>query len=192
MKPSFFLSAKPWQIFLITCIPIFTFMLLLSSPLDAGNNAYYLIATFQFSIIVFLYWLKSIGLKLSAKLPATQSFDILGFKILIYYAITYMVVTSVLLLLMSVDIKIAVKIYSFISLSLLLPLFFLFALIHSIYDAAKILKAVELRKKVNFLDFIGEFLSFCFFPIGIWFLQASINRIYEMNASDDLMNHLVE
>ena len=48
-----------------------------------------------------------------------------------------------------------------------------------IYQTAKIYKTAELKRKVKFKDFIGEFFLFGFYFIGIWILQPKINKLIE-------------
>ena len=48
-----------------------------------------------------------------------------------------------------------------------------------LYFNAKALRSVELQRRARFGDYIGEFCLFWFFPIGLWFLQPRINKVFE-------------
>ncbi|MBO0331369.1 hypothetical protein [[Muricauda] lutisoli] len=57
-----------------------------------------------------------------------------------------------------------------------LHLFSMFCIFHSIYFAAKTLKIAELKRKIVFGDFIGEFFLLWFYFIGIWIIQPKVNK----------------
>lgn len=59
-----------------------------------------------------------------------------------------------------------------------LHLFSIFCSFHSIYHTAKTIKSAEQKKEVKFQEFGTEFVLLWFFPIGIWFLQPRINKLY--------------
>jgi hypothetical protein len=67
-----------------------------------------------------------------------------------------------------------------------LHLFSMFCIFYCLYFNAKSLKSVELQKPVTFNDFAGEFFLIWFFPVGIWFLQPRINKLFEETQQNDL------
>jgi hypothetical protein len=54
-----------------------------------------------------------------------------------------------------------------------------------LYFVAKTMKSVEMQKTVTFNDYAGEFFLIWFFPIGIWFLQPRINKIFGFDKSNN-------
>ena len=56
--------------------------------------------------------------------------------------------------------------------------FLIFFECYVLYFLARNLVLAETTRPVSFRDFIGSFLLFWFYPIGIWFLQPRINRLY--------------
>jgi len=50
---------------------------------------------------------------------------------------------------------------------------------YCLYFISKSLKAVELQRDVTFNDYAGEFFLIWFFPIGIWFIQPRINKLFD-------------
>lgn len=76
---------------------------------------------------------------------------------------------------------------NFALLFLIIPLhlFSIFCMLFALYFIAKALKSVEIMKQARFNDFIGEFFLFWFFPIGIWFLQPRINKLFDDNLPLD-------
>lgn len=53
-----------------------------------------------------------------------------------------------------------------------------FCVIYILDFAGTVLLLAENDKYPNFSEFAGPFFSFWFFPIGIWFVQPRINRVY--------------
>jgi len=60
------------------------------------------------------------------------------------------------------------------------------AVLYVYYFIAKTIKTAELNKHVKFNDFIGELFMLIFYPIGIWILQPTINKIYKTNNTKQI------
>jgi len=59
-----------------------------------------------------------------------------------------------------------------------LPFFYLFyAVIYVLRIPAKRIRSIELGRKVSFGDYWGLFFMFIFWPIGVWFIQARVNKL---------------
>jgi hypothetical protein len=71
-----------------------------------------------------------------------------------------------------------------------LHLFSIFCIFHTMYFAAKTIKAVELQKDVTFNDFAGEFFLIWFNIIGLWILQPKLNKMIsgEKKASAEVLD----
>ncbi|WP_373551080.1 hypothetical protein [Haliscomenobacter sp.] len=69
-------------------------------------------------------------------------------------------------------------------LALLLPEASISFIFYCIYHVAKTIKTVELQRKVTFSDFIAEFFLVWFFPIGVWILQPTINKLAAKDDDD--------
>jgi hypothetical protein len=55
---------------------------------------------------------------------------------------------------------------------------------YCIHFASKSLKAVELQRTVTFRDYVADFFLFWFFPIGVWFIQPKINKIFNRTLQE--------
>lgn len=53
-----------------------------------------------------------------------------------------------------------------------------FCVFYLLYFASKILVLAETHKPASFYDYSGSFFLIWFFPIGLWFIQPRINRLY--------------
>lgn len=60
-----------------------------------------------------------------------------------------------------------------------IPLYILLfvGLIYCLHFVAKTMRTAELQREVKFSDFVGEFVLFWFYIIGIWILQPRINKL---------------
>jgi len=59
-----------------------------------------------------------------------------------------------------------------------LPFFYLFyAVINVLKFPAKRMRSIELGRKASFGDYWGLFFMFIFWPIGVWFIQARVNKL---------------
>ncbi len=67
-----------------------------------------------------------------------------------------------------------------IVLALIFPLHALatFSMFYLLYFVSKNLVSAEAGKPVTFSDYAGPFFLLWFFPIGIWFVQPRLNRLY--------------
>jgi hypothetical protein len=60
---------------------------------------------------------------------------------------------------------------------ILASLYAVFALFQTIIFASKTIAKLEYRREVTFNDYFNNLLLFCFFFIGVWFLQPKVNRL---------------
>jgi uncharacterized RDD family membrane protein YckC len=61
----------------------------------------------------------------------------------------------------------------------------MFCMLYLLYFVSKNLVLAETRKPASFPDYAGPFFLIWFFPIGIWFTQPRINRLYERPPPPD-------
>ena len=59
-----------------------------------------------------------------------------------------------------------------------LHLFAMYCIFYCLTFVAKNLVKAETGKRVTFYDYAGPFFLLWFFPIGVWFIQPRINRLY--------------
>ena len=126
-----------------------------------------------------LGWMYSISIKFNQLLPEGVKMNVGFYKICVYFPILYI---FVLLLLTSNFVQKQLVVNSNFPFNLMLiricHLFTTFCMFYDLYFTSKTLKTVELKRKIGFSDYAGEFFLMWFFPIGIWFLQPKINKIY--------------
>ena len=49
---------------------------------------------------------------------------------------------------------------------------------------AKKLFLVQRRKKDGFSNITGPFILLCMYPVGVWFIQRAVNRMYEKESTE--------
>jgi len=69
--------------------------------------------------------------------------------------------------------------------AIILPLHFfaMFCMFYDLYFVSKSLVLSETNKPVSFYDYAGPFFLIWFFPIGVWFIQPRINRLFAERGS---------
>ena len=126
-------------------------------------------------------WLWAIAINLQEKLPDHLKLKVNRFKTFLLIPIIYFVIFFVF-----IDYTMSGAIENgtgpdpaiFI---LIVPfhLFAIFCVFYCSYFVSRILKTVELQRKITFSDFAGEFFMILFFPVGIWIIQPKINKMIE-------------
>jgi hypothetical protein len=172
-----FLRARP--------LPLFLFMLAVmiaeAWPFNARSpgigNAFRL--SFVQGLVVTLdaafifVWARSVGTFLNSLLEPSLQFEKPFFYFSLVYPILFLVVEPAFL---SVDssashwLRILLGGLSFI------------CSINIVSSVAKSLVSVKTGTSSRFSDYAWEFFQIWFFPIGVWFIQPKINRLYEARS----------
>lgn len=188
-----FLQLKHWQLFLLLFVVPFGIMMVLMGAVIAQEDPTVLLSAYPWIMVyymaAFFGWFWSVGTHLHAKLPYGLRMNLRMFKWFLAIPVAY-ILTLVFFLFafmrQFVDFKTMTPeempdMSGLAYLFLIIPvhLFSIFCIFYCIYFVAKCLKCVELQKNVELGDFIGEFVLVWILPVGIWFVQPRINRIYE-------------
>lgn len=199
-----FLKAKHWQLFTILfLVPIlFQFIIMYQMMTSAfeGNpedveSMFSFMQYLPFFMIIWLGllygWMWSVGIGISEKLPEDLKLNTVWFKASVLFPAVYMVIFSFFMASMFTNIGEEPNIILFTA---IFPLHILAMLcgFYTYYFIAKVIKTAELKRRVQFGDFVGEFFLLWFFFIGIWILQPRINRLAQDEPShSELDSHLL-
>lgn len=200
-----FLNAKHWQLFtLMIGLPIIvqfgSMIAILTSAVNGTKEPplfvmpAYIILMVLFSILsgaTTFGWIWSIASGLQEKIPNGITMKFKKFKTFYLIAMGYM-----LLIVLGAFIFVPISMQpdfvpsvgaSGIILLLFIPLHFLaiFGIFYGLYFAAKTLKTVELRREVEFSEFIGEFLMLWFSFIGVWIIQPKLNKLVNQEIEEE-------
>jgi len=198
----FFLKAKHWQLFILMFgIPmayqLFTISQLFGpqkhlNPItdsrvgatEVLNDNIIYFDYFPYVMILFTVmffgWFWSIAIGLQKKIPSEIKMKVEKFKILFFIPLIYII--SIMLFIGGLFSGTGTNSFSFIGWPLLiislLHLFSMFCIFHSMYFVAKTIKTAELKRKVVFGDFAGEFFLLWFYFIGVWIIQPKVNKLF--------------
>jgi hypothetical protein len=181
---TFFLRAKSWQIFLL----LFGLMLIAqvtviasfpdgrNSPESIRNSL--LLFGFMTALFMFCYlgWIWSVGSFLNSSVLAALRMRMGWFRFAAIYPAAYFFVFIAFFQAPNLDVF-----------AIILPLHLLamFCMFYNLYFVSKNLVLAETGKQASFYNFAGPLFLIWFFPIGIWFVQPRINRIYaEKNSAE--------
>ena len=71
-------------------------------------------------------------------------------------------------------------------------IYVIFAYCYYLAFPAKILNSIEKQRTANLGEYIGDFFLVLFLPIGIWFLQPRINKVFAKHTIDRLEKQQLE
>lgn len=191
-----FLTAKHWQLFIFTFgIPMileigFVFAMVLSVITHRGSDVFPFFSYmkfFPFIGILFmgtlLGWFWSVGVGLQPLIPEDLRLNVSGFKFFVLFPLIYFVLFAGQMSLFMSETRVNPLIFLAI---FPLHLFAMFCMFYNFYFVARTFKTIELQRKVELGDYIGEFFLLWFYPVGIWFIQPKINKMAENLIIQDL------
>ena len=117
---------------------------------------------------VLAVWLFATFISLKNEMPKEVKISPVWFVIRLIYAIVYIVALEVLF---------NGKVTSF-----LMPfhIFAVLSIFSCLFSASRSLVICEEKSKQRFDKYIGTFLLFWFYPIGVWFIHPRIKRILQL------------
>lgn len=147
-------SLPSWVVFFILVVPFFIMHI---TPLSSAIAAF-----------VLAVWLFATFISLKNKMPKEVKISPVWFVIRLIYAIVYIVALEVLF---------NGKVTSF-----LIPfhIFAVLSIFSCLFSASRSLVICEEKSKQRFDKYIGTFLLFWFYPIGVWFIHPRIKRILQL------------
>lgn len=163
-------KAKHWMIFLILAPAFFATMILPEIDLSFKTAIIVRIG----GIIIFFGWLLLLGMELNKLNGNYYQINIVIFLLAILFpTCTYI----------EMNLQMILPENNFIPeyLGFLLMPLSIWGFIYTFYKLPKMIKSLEVCRKVKFSECIVDALLIFFFPIGIWFLQPIINKISNDN-----------
>lgn len=182
------LKIKHWQLFtLLFAIP-FLFQMLMMRVVMKSNDPGIFISFFPFLLIyvlgLFLSWFYAMGVKLHQKLPETVKMNLGRFKFFLFSPLVYMMILFIFMYVTFSDISAGNQSGPGAFVWLIpLQIFSVYCIFYCLYFISKSLKSVELQRPVEFNEYAGEFFLIWFFPVGVWFIQPRINKLFESNSN---------
>jgi hypothetical protein len=182
---NFLLRLKHWQLFLLLIgLPIIiTIAMIITIEDSFPGRVFKLISPVLtvFGATIFLGWFYAVGTNLHKKLPGSVKMNLTSFKISLFLLVAYILFICVFMI-ATIDQTITDEVSPPIgNIMPIIPvhLFSVFCIFYCLYFTAKALKAVELQRPVTFGHFADEFFLLWCYPIGIWFIQPRINKLFD-------------
>ena len=180
-----FVRAKHWQLFLLFVavfvigeLPMLGYVASgPKSPEDPAEAFVVVEIVTAVSALCYLLWLWSMGSFLNSLIPPTLRSRIHFFSFTVIFTSIY--VLGFIALFQSV---------SPIAVAVIIPRLLLaaFCMFYNFYFVSKSLVSAETGKNATFNEYAGMFFLLWFYPIGIWFIQPRINRLYAKTQSAEL------
>jgi hypothetical protein len=165
----FFLRAKHWQVFSVFCIGSVAEAVAMHFSPSTVSLPYAVVSASL--VCVYLAWLWSMGSFLHSILPSQLRIKTFFFRFTLIYSALY-----------------AIAFFAFFDhlgsagsfgIIFLPHLMAMFCMLHNQYFVSNSLVVAETGKPTtSFFDYAGPFFLLWFFPVGIWFIQPRINRLY--------------
>lgn len=180
---NFFLRAKNWQIFLLLLVipTIAEFTALGAIPTrirswhDFGPGALSFIGVMVLYLLCFLAWFGSMGLFFDSLVKPEFRMQTQFFRFSLVYPAVYM---SIFFLMIILD-------GGFPSWIVPLHLACMLCVFYLLYFVSKNLVLAETSKTASFYEYAGPFFLLWFFPVGVWFIQPKVNRLFaERNGTE--------
>jgi hypothetical protein len=169
-----FVRARRWQIFVgAATLALVAQVLMLRTMFLPGNDT----AKVPLAVIIALgacaiylaLWLWSVGAFLHSIVESRLRLNLNVFRMAVIFPLIYAPVFAASLY----SLRPALFLIIFP-----LHLFATFSVFCSFRFVSKSLALVERASPVSFPDYRGSFLGLWFFPVGVWFIQPRINRLY--------------
>lgn len=184
------LRAKSWQIFglVIGLSALGQIIAAISLIRNMQNPDELLKVPLGFGIVMvltmccFLGWYWCIGSFLTSRVATELRLSLRFFRFALVYPAIYILFFMYVFQVPNVDLFL-----------LVFPLHFfaMFCLFYLLYFVAKSLVLAETGRPASFNDYAGPFFLIWFFPIGIWFIQPRINRLYVKSSVANCVDRTV-
>jgi type IV secretory pathway VirB3-like protein len=177
---TFFLRAKPWQIFLLLLGvgyggTFINYLLVGEVSLQrVGESRLTLLAIVSgLSMFGFLSWFWRIGSFLCSIVKPALRPNAGFFGVTVAYPVLYGFAVPTLFTSANSTLS-----------AVLLPLHLcaMACIVYDFYFVSKCLALVHAGKPKSFSDFAGTFFLLLFFPIGVWIIQPKVNHLYRSRA----------
>lgn len=170
-----FLKMKSWQLFLL----LFGAHFLMMAVGMVGGDPRRMFTIMPIGMLVFMAvfmaWFWALGTNINRWVPEDIRPSPRRFRFGLIYASVYMLFFLVFFMRMSSG-RVGGGLFALI---FPLHIFAMVCMFYALYFVAKNLVMAERKEKVGFYDFAGPFFLIWMYPIGVWFLQPRVNRMFQ-------------
>lgn len=178
------LRLKPWPMFtLLFIIPFALQFVFTYIPFIPADASYFFSRMVNIlGLLLYTAWLYAACIRLSRHLPEGISTGTNRFRVALLFPALYVLSGFITNLSYFTGIGLGwitdneSRMMMFFKILLIVSALGLF---YTMYHMARLLKTVENQIPVRVGEFIGDFFQICFFPFGIWNIQARLNDIVD-------------
>jgi hypothetical protein len=167
------LTMKDWQAFVLLTWTIILSGLISGFTLVSGIG-YIVEISITLSIagtVIVLAWLYAVGVGLESRMPMTARLSGAFFRFNLIYLLLYTLAFQILWPAEGIRLFLG-------SLTTIFDIYSAVALLDVLYFVANALVSVEKGRPGRFMEYLGPAIAAFFFPVGIWFLQPRIRKIF--------------
>lgn len=177
----FLLRLRHWQAFLLLFILPFLMQqailaLLNASDVRLGPASAMLIDAIPAT--VFALWMWRVGIWLFRRLPESIKITPLYFHLSTFYMLLYTLVFVYTFAMVRDSVVAGTLPLGLLILILPMHLFATFLYLYILYFMARLLLSVEEQRVVDFGAYAGTYFYFLLLPLGIWFIQPRLRKLY--------------
>jgi hypothetical protein len=162
----FLLRLKHWQLFLLIVLPAY---FISNSLIGRIIDCVWM--------VFFIGWIYVIGISMYTLVQNKDKFNINYFKFSCLFVSVAFAAIIIIYGGYSIDQSFYQRDSGLILLLISFHAYLIWSLLHIFYFAAKALVSVTEGDVVRFSEFYRTFLAFCFYPIGLWFIQPAVQKI---------------
>lgn len=126
-------------------------------------------------MLLFMSWLWSLGSSLNKFIPSELRPNVSPFKYALVYSFSYIFVSQIYI----VNLTIGYSSHEMLQIYVTFHLFAICCFFYVLFFIAKNIAIYEQKSYVGFSNLSSYFFLLWIFPLGIWYLQPRINRIYK-------------
>ncbi|WP_420317467.1 hypothetical protein [Ekhidna sp.] len=156
------LKLKHWQVFILL------FVVIGLSNFTLYNTELVSQLLNSFGVLIYFFWNLGLGLILSQIAPN---------KVVVKRHLFILNAAVLLISLIVVQFVFEGEFESNGFLGFFWSVYVIYAIIQFFSYPAKILKSIELNKEARFINYLGYFVLFIFWPFGIWAIQPKLNNL---------------
>lgn len=174
---SFILKIRSWKLFLLFVFaPLVLaeiYELITLTFTSFGNPRIFDSVWIFIMYLIYLTWIYSIANHFTKQLGKTPKYLKLSFTLSLFYNAYY---SFFVMGHIHTIAETAIRTFS----HFLIQMLFMVGYIYILYHASKALREVELKREVAFRDAFADFLCFLMFPIGLWFVQSRVRKLFKL------------
>ena len=160
---------KPTEIVMAIAIP-----LIIKSILPFGEMIYIDILATTLFLLVISYWFYQVGIISFRVSQGLVSLSLNHFKFNFWY---FLVFSLIMILIRAYDFQTVIVQSNLFYLFIIFQVYYVFGFIYLLYFLSKSLQSSKIEREAKFVDYFNKLILFCFFPIGVWWLQKEVNTL---------------